>query len=31
MCPADGITRVPSAERCNGIDDDCNGGVDEPF
>ena len=31
MCPADVITRVPSAERCNGIDDDCNGGVDEPF
>ncbi|MFO0626933.1 MAG: hypothetical protein U0325_15080 [Polyangiales bacterium] len=29
--PADVITRAPSTEACNGVDDDCDGIVDDPF
>jgi hypothetical protein len=31
LCPPNVITRVPTAETCNGVDDNCNGATDEPF
>jgi hypothetical protein len=36
QCPGEGaelrcITRQPSSELCNGVDDDCNGTVDDGF
>ena len=37
LCPPDGVlacdapSRVPELERCNGIDDDCDGEIDEDF
>ncbi|MBK6534027.1 MAG: hypothetical protein IPF99_31965 [Deltaproteobacteria bacterium] len=31
LCPPNVITRVPTAETCNGVDDNCSGVADEPF
>jgi hypothetical protein len=28
-CPSDSVVRAPTAETCNGLDDDCDGLVDE--
>ncbi|MFO0629303.1 MAG: hypothetical protein U0325_27250 [Polyangiales bacterium] len=28
-CPADTVTRTPTTETCNSVDDNCNGTVDE--
>jgi hypothetical protein len=28
-CPSDAVLRVPTVETCNGLDDDCDGLVDE--
>jgi hypothetical protein len=30
LCPNDRVIRSPTEETCNGVDDDCDGMVDEP-
>jgi hypothetical protein len=30
-CPSDVVTRPPTTEVCNAVDDNCNGTTDEPF
>ncbi|MBK8696314.1 MAG: hypothetical protein IPN17_29610 [Deltaproteobacteria bacterium] len=30
-CPGDTVTRTPTTETCNSVDDNCNGQTDEPY
>nr|MBK7069668.1 hypothetical protein [Deltaproteobacteria bacterium] len=31
VCPPDVVSRPPTPETCNGVDDNCNGTTDEPY